>query len=258
MLDLMPLPETDYQIMNLTNHDFWEILWKLPKETQYFVINSTNRLAEVDWIIQKLEGEAKRGNPPIVQQGLLSLQIYLLLTCADALGHVYSNKNTSVGERFRNFFRNLPQEAKQNLLDNIFAWKTDLTNLTRVGLADTKASMIIYPSYQQVAQVLQSLTTHDKFSAIVDFLYYRRNYYTHQSEYPQLGHHPNLAVMQNQRLNVPNTGTVGEYDRLEPMIEIDRKNNIFYYFTYYSSEDPIVTIRWSIVRGLGKIIGSVQ
>jgi hypothetical protein len=59
---------------------------------------------------------------------------------------------------------------------------------------------------------------------------------------------------------LPNVGTVDDYDRLEPMIVIDKKNNTYYYFTYYpetEEKDPIAIIRWSIVRGLGKIIGSV-
>jgi hypothetical protein len=256
----MPLSDEDYQVMNLISSKFWDILWTLPKEIQYFVINSTNRLAEVDWVIENLEREVERNSPPVVQQGLLSLQIYLLLTCADTLGHIYCNKNAGVGERFRNFFKNIPQEAKQNLLGNISTWKTDLSSLMLLGLADEKSNSITYPSRQQVFQALHSKTESERFDAIVDFLYYRRNYYTHQSEYPQLGYHPNLAVMQNQRLGLPNVASIGEYDQLEPLVETDKKGNVFYYFTYYSEiagKDPIAVIRWSIVRGLGKIIGNL-
>lgn len=256
----MPLPETDYQIMNLSSSEFWEVLWTLPKEIQYYVINSTNRLAEVDWIIENLEREVMRNSPPVVQQGLLSLQVYLLLTCADTLGHIYSNKNAGVGKRFRNFFKNLPQEAKQNLLENVSTWKTDFSNLLLLGLTNKKSNSVIYPSRQQVFQVLHSKTENERFNAIVDFLYYRRNHYTHQSEYPQLGYQPNLAVMQNQRLDLPNVGSIGDYDQLEPMFEVDKKNNVFYYFTYYSEtagKNPIAVIRWSIVCGIGKIIGSL-
>jgi hypothetical protein len=80
----------------------------------------------------------------------------------------------------------------------------------------------------------------------------RRNYYTHEAEYPQLGYHPNLSVMQNQRLNLPNTATGGDLDRLQVMFS---GNDI--YFTYYETDDVVAAIRWSMVRGLGRVVGCV-
>jgi len=61
-----------------------------------------------------------------------------------------------------------------------------------------------------------------------------------------------LSVMQGQRVNMPNTATLGELDRLQPMFS---GNDI--YFTYHETDDVIATIRWSVVRGLGQVIGSV-
>jgi len=51
---------------------------------------------------------------------------------------------------------------------------------------------------------------------------------------------------------MPNTATLGELDRLQPMFS---GNDI--YFTYHETDDVIATIRWSVVRGLGQVIGSV-
>ena len=219
-----------------------------PQDTQYYVINATHRLAEVDWITRKLEEQIRTKGAPVVQEGLLSLQLYLLLTCADTLGHIYTTDG--VGKRFREFLDKLPQEAKQNLTDNIFTWKRDLAELVRLGLGDASTITAFYPSRQQILQAIQLLTPDKQLEAVVDFLYLRRNYYTHESEYPQLGYHPNLSVMQRQRLNVPNTATLGEPDRLQLIFS---GNNI--YFTYYETNDVIATVRWSIVRGLGKVIG---
>jgi hypothetical protein len=245
----MPLPETDYQVMNTSHNELFEITQHLPQDTRYYVINATHRLAEVDWITRKLEEQIRTKGAPVVQEGLLSLQLYLLLTCADALGHIYSTNG--VGKRFREFFDKLPQEAKQKLTDNIFTWKTDFAELVRLGLGDASTNTAFYPSRQQILQAIQPLPD-KRFEAVVDFLYFRRNYYTHESEYPQLGYHPNLSVMQGQRLNVPNTATLGEHDRLQPMFY---GNDI--YFTYYETNDVIATVRWSIVHGLGKVIGRV-
>jgi len=246
----MPLPETDYQVMNTSYNELFEIVQHLPPETQYYVINTTHRLAEVDWITRKLEEQIRTRSAPTVQEGMLSLQMYLLLTCADTLGHVYITGG--VGQRFREFFKNLPQEAKQNLTDNIFTWKTDFAELVRLGLGDANSNTVSYPPCQQVMHSLQSLSPDERLEAIIDFFYVLRNYHTHESEHPQLGYHPTLSVMQNLRLNVSNVATLGEFDRLHPT---SSGNDI--YFTYYETNDVVATLRWSIVRGLGKVIGRV-
>lgn len=246
----IPLTQTDYQIMNCSHNQFFEILQGLSQETHYYVVNATHRLAEVDWITRKLEEDVRRGRTPVAQEGLLALQIYLLLTCADALGHAYATGG--VRQRFRAFFKNLPQEAKENLINNILTWRTNFMGLVNIGLGDTTTNTATYPSRQRVVQFVQSLSPDERLEVVIDFLYAQRNYYTHESEYPQLGLHPNLTVMQRQRLNIPNTASEGELDRLLPMFERD---NI--YFTYYETDDVITTIRWSIVRGLGRVVGSV-
>ena len=58
--------------------------------------------------------------------------------------------------------------------------------------------------------------------------------------------------MQNQRLNVPNTATAGELDRLQVILSGDD-----FYFTYYETDDVVRTIRWSMVRGLARVVGCV-
>jgi hypothetical protein len=246
----MPLPEADYQIMNCSASEFFQIVQGLAEETQYYVVNATHRLAEVEWITRRLEEDIINRGEPVVQEGLLSLQMYLLLTCADTLGHIHIAGG--VGPRFRAFFGNLPQEAKQNLTDNIFTWRTHFAELVGLGLGDASTNTAFYPSRQQIVQSIQPLNPDERLEAVVEFLYMRRNYYTHESEYPQLGLHPNLSVMQRQRMNMPNTATLGELDRLQPMFSGDD-----IYFTYYETDDVIATIRWSVVRGLGQVIGSV-
>jgi hypothetical protein len=213
----MPLPETDYRVMNTSRNEFFEIAQHLPPGTQYYVINATHRLAEVDWVTRKLEEQIRTKDAPVVQEGLLSLQLYLLLTCADSLGHIYSTGD--VGKRFSEFFGKLPQEAKRDLVDSILTWKTDFAELVCLGLGDASTNTVVYPSRQQILQAIQPLTSDKRLEAVVDFLYFRRNHYTHQSEYPQLGYHPNLSVMQGQRLNVANTAALGELDRLQMSLE---------------------------------------
>lgn len=240
---MMPLPETDYQVMNCSHNELFEIVQGLPEETRYYVGNATHRLAETDWITRKLDEEVRSSRGAVVaQEGLLSLQIYLLLTCADTLGHVHVAG--SVRQRFRAFFRNLPQEERENLTDDILTWRTDLAELVSLGLTT-------FPSRQQIMQSLQPLTVNERLEAVIDYLYWRRNHYTHESEYPTLGFHPNLSVMQRQRLNVLND-TLEELDRLQ---KIESGDDI--YFTYIETDDLIATIRWSIVRGLGQIIGRI-
>jgi hypothetical protein len=247
----MPLPITDYQTMNCDRHRVFETIRRLPQATQLHVNNATHRLAEVDWITCKLEDEIKRSGPPRPQEGLLSLQIYLLLTCADTLGHVYV-ASRQVRKRFREFFENLPQDAKQNLVDGILTWRTNFPSLVNLELANACTNQIILPSRQQILQSLQPLTFNERFDAIVGFLYLRRNVYTHESRYPQLGYHPGLSVMQNLRLHVPNTTDLGEFNRLQAESENDD-----IYFAFYKTDDVVATIRWSILRGLGRVIGTV-
>ena len=65
-------------------------------------------------------------------------------------------------------------------------------------------------------------------------------------------HGPDYAVMQRECLNIPNVATFGELDRLQPVF-----SGTDIYFTYYETDDAIATIRWSIVRGLGKVVGTI-
>jgi len=244
------LPENDYQTINCSRNEFFQAAQGLSAERQYYVVNTTHRLAEVDWITTRLEEEVRAGKEPVAQEGLLSLQIYLLLTCADTLGHIYTPGG--VEKRFRAFFSNLPQDAEENLTNNVLTWKTDFHELRVLGLGDVATNTPAYPSREEVMERIRLMSPHERLRAVVDFLYVRRNYYTHESQYPQLGHHPNLSVMQKQRLGVPNTATAGERDRLQVMFKASH-----IYFTYYETDDVIATIRWSIVRGLGRLVGCV-
>jgi hypothetical protein len=245
-----PLPDTDYAVMNCPRNEIDDCCRSLPQATQHYIANVTHRLFEVDWLTRMLEDQVSRHHGPALQEGLLSLQVYLLLTCADTLGHLHFTGRSGVGDRFRAFFNNLSREARQNLLLNIYVWRTDSTELTNLGLGDAGTVLL---SRRQVLQFIQPLADDVRWEALVDFLYLRRNYHTHECWYPQLGAHPNLQVMLNQRLNVPGTAGLGELDHFQRFIV--NTDNI--YFAYYETDDLIATIRWSIVRGLGQVIGRI-
>jgi hypothetical protein len=247
----MPLPESDYRAMNTSDDEFFQLVLPLPELTQFYVTNATHRLAEVDWLTRTLEEQVRTSRAPVCQEGLLSLQLYLLLTCADTLGHHYSCTG-GVWERFKAFFHELPQEAKQNLTDHILAWKTDFAELVDLGLGNAETGTVVYPSSQRILQAVQPLTSEKRLEAVVAFLYLRRNSYTHEANYPQLGFHPNLSVMQSERMCVPNTAKVEEFGRLQVILDKESMS-----FAFYETNDVIAVVRWSVVRGLGKIIGRI-
>jgi hypothetical protein len=136
--------------MNCSCQEFFQIVQDLPDNLQYYVTNTTHRLAEADWIARKLEEDVRAAKPPVGQEGLLSLQIYLLLTCADALGHAYCAGG--VRARFWGFFRNLPPDARENLTDSLLTWKTGPAELATLGLANAAGQTAVYPSREQVAR----------------------------------------------------------------------------------------------------------
>lgn len=247
----MPLSESDYQTMNCPYREFLDVVGRLPEKTQSCVVNATHRLAEVEWLTRKQEEDVRLGNSSIVHEGLLSLQIYLLLSCADNLGHVLT-KSTKVGDRFKAFFRHLPDAEKQELTSRILAWKTDFAELVRTGLGDPNTNTAVYPTRQQILDAMQPLTLEERLETVIDILYMRRNRFTHESDYPQLGHHPNLLVMQLNRMKVPKTGTMKDLDRLQVLYD---ESHIYYAF--YETDDLIATIRWIILRGMGRLMGRV-
>jgi hypothetical protein len=249
----MPLNTDDYQDMNCTHSQLFEKWSALAEKDRYYVANTTDRLAIVAWLTHTLEAQVVAGTAPVAQEGLLSLQIYLLTTCADALGHLVSSANR-VGQRFRDFFRFLPTNATDNLIDNFFVWKADEAELTSVGLSAKIAhgTQITYPTRHQIMKALEKKSRDERLGAIVDFLYARRNLYTHESAYPQLGYHPNLSVLQRLRLSVPDTANLGEHNRLQ-VLPCDSH----YCFMYYESDDPVATLRFSILQGLGKQLGFI-
>jgi hypothetical protein len=153
----MPLPPCDYQTMNTSVHVFPGYIQSLPQSIRERVIGATHRLAEVEWISCALENQIRTKSPPVAQEGLLSLQLYLLLTCADSLGHI--QKSAGVGERFKAFFANLPQDAKANLMDNIFTLWTDLPALVRLGLWDLSTKSARNWSRQAILKEIQLLTS---------------------------------------------------------------------------------------------------
>jgi hypothetical protein len=215
-----------------------------------YVENATHRLAEIEWIIDKLQEEVNKHQPPVVQEGILSLQIYLLLTCADTLGHVFIQGG--VGARIREFFSHLPDEAKTLLIDNLPIWKTDFNELVGIGIGNPQTNTMRFPTKDEILNGVQSKTNEERLSSVIEFLSCRRNLYTHEADYPQLGHHPNLSVLQNMEAHYPDVGMLGELDRVQIIFPND-----CILIAYYLTNNVINTIFQAVLIGFGRIIGSL-
>jgi len=244
----MPLAETDYATLGRPRAQFDQILEALPDNTRYYAANATHRLAEVEWITQNLEREVKATGGPVTHEGLLSLQVYLLLTCADTLGHLYVEDG--VKKRFKAFFTNLPDDGKRHLAHAVVVWQATLEDLDAWGLRDAATNTVKYPSLTDIQQAIRPLSAEDQMNAVIGFLFARRNWYTHESEYPQLGHHPNLAVMHRTRLRVPNTATLSGLDRLQLIPDQGKL-----YVAYYLTDDVVSALRHVMLRGLARAVG---
>jgi hypothetical protein len=242
------LPPEDYTVMGYAGHDgFNDDVYSIVGPPQRFIVNATRRLADVDWLSGTLDEQVRRDCGPSGPEGLLSLQMYLLLTCADTLGHISHPKYGTRG-RFRGFFLGLPASAWQSLADAFLVWNPEWQELLDSDLIDAETgSPIVAPDRIRTRVTL--LSPDARHEAIIDFLYYvRRNPYTHEAEYPQLGHHPNLYVLQQLRLGVESVATHGEVDRTQAVAEGSRC-----YFVYYGTDDPIASLRRVILMGLGAI-----
>lgn len=201
-----------------------------------YVNNAVHRLSEVAWLTEQLESAVKdKHRPPISQEGLLNNQLYLLLTCADVLGRYFVPQGGPT-DRFYAFFKNLAPDLQASLRGAFLTLKT--------------TQQFQFQDEAQIQQLLSQELPTTRYEWVVDFLFQRRNWYTHEASYPQLGYHPTLSVLQNTRLEVKNTATLGKLDRLQI---IDKGQDR--YVVYITVDDPIAEIRRAILRGLGKILG---
>lgn len=253
-LGLAPLSNKDYQVMGYHDRNvFSDHVYNLDEANQRFVINATHRLADTVWLARTLDDQVQRMRGPAITEGLLSLQFYLLLTCADTMGHICS-RSQRVGTRFRAFFQTLSQEAQHQLAEVFLVWRTNWDELVLLGLADPQTRNATCPSRSQIEQHVRCLSDGERIDAVIGFLYYvRRNPYTHEAEYPQIGWHPNLSVLQMQRLGVPNVATLGELDHIQVGVDNEKR-----YFVYYNTDDPIAELRWVVIRRLGEIVKAGQ
>jgi hypothetical protein len=249
---LHPLPDSDYQIMGCTEEQFEERVYALPEDQRRFVLNANHRLATVYWLTSRLDQEVRTAVHAGPTESLLSLQVYLLLTCADTLGHIGA-PGAGPGARFRGFFDELPERAKQRLTAAFAVWRTDYAEMQQVGLAS--GSEWNTPSAQQVIQRYELLSADARLRTVVSLLYARRNWFTHEAEYPQWGYLPGLAVLQMQRLGRPDAGHMWGLERLQLVLDVDRSRHEWWHFIYYRSVDPVADLRTVIVLGLGKILG---
>ncbi len=246
----MPLSDESLIILRCNHDDYFHLINTMQDPDKQYVENATHRLAEIEWIIDKLQEEVNKHRPPIVQEGILSLQIYLLMTCADTLGHIFTQGG--VRQRIREFFSHLSNDAKSLLIENLRVWKTDFNELLSVGIGNPQTNAMRFPTENEILTAVRNKTDDDRLSAVIEFLFCRRNLYTHEADYPQLGNHPNLSVLQNMEAYYPDVGRLGELDRIQIMFP---QNDIL--IAYYLTNNVINTIFQTVLMGFGTIIGSL-
>jgi hypothetical protein len=240
--------------MGYDDHDkFSADVMRLNETHRRFVINVTVRLADIDWLSQTLDEHVRQGGGPPVKVGLLSLQIYLLLTCADILGHITVG-GRKAGKRFKAFFQDLPPHAQQHLVKGYLVWKTDWGELLSLGLADPSTGLVTSPQPSAIERSVRALSHKKRLAAVIDFLYYIcRTPYTHEGDYPGAGYHPILYVLQMHRLQVPQVVSFDEYDRLQAAVDGETR-----YFVVYNTKDPIAELRRVVLQGFGAIVRGAQ
>jgi hypothetical protein len=217
---IAPLPHEEYALMGYVGHDaFFHDVNRIEDPTQRFIINATHRLADALWLAEKLDEDVSQGRGPAVAEGLLSLQLYLLLTCGDTLGHIKRRRGTPK-DRFVGFFLHLPSSAQEALVEAFQVWRVELQDLVKMGLAGQRAGIVTLPSPGLIQSVVLEQSVDTRLQEAIDFLYrFRRNPYTHEADYPQLGHHHNLYVLQMLRLGLQSVGSIGEYDRTQAVAD---------------------------------------
>lgn len=249
---MIMLPATDYAAMGYSRSEFEHLVETIEPDQQRYITHTIYRLAEVYWLTSTVEENVlKRGIPP-THEGLLSLQMYLLLTCADKLGWVY-DPQAETQARFEAFFHKLPVEVQYQLVERLWVWKTNRDTLVSLKFVYPQMNAIEMPSHQQIKQFVDALPFQDRFNALVDFLYLRRNWHLHEVEFPQFHWQPNLSVLQLQRLGYPLLNLGDEHNRI--LLAAD---NDHWYVVYYQADDPINELRQTILRGLSQIIKHIS
>ena len=249
-----PLERQDCQVMDYRDYaSFYTDVMRLKEPHQQFVINVTVRLADIDWLSRTLDHRVRQGGGQRVKEGLLSLQIYLLLTCADTLGHITVDSPRAV-KRFKAFFQGLPPDAQQHLVEAYLVWKTDWEELLSLDLADPSTGTVTSPHPSTIERSVRALSHEKRLAAVIDFLYYiRRTRYTHEADYPEAGYHPVLYVLQMQRLQVAEVVSFDEYDRLQAAVHGATR-----YFVVYDTDDPVAELRRVVLEGLGAMVRGAQ
>jgi hypothetical protein len=171
------------------------------------------------------------------------------------MGHIV-NPDASVGVRFTSFFSYLPADVQESLTKEILVWSATEADLEKEGLFDTTTKTPIIPHERsQIEDPVLRMSKSERFEAVVDYLYVRRNLFTHEAEHPQLGWHPNLSQLQKLRLGSTKVGTLGDMGRIQQVLKPTKAGSIRYW-VYFASDDPIAILRHLVVAGLGKIINS--
>ncbi|HRF50605.1 MAG TPA: hypothetical protein PLC98_23455 [Anaerolineales bacterium] len=247
MLDVpMPLSQADYSLMGFSSSQAFDSAFnQLAPSRQHYLSNVTHRMAEVEWLTDTLDNEVIANRAPLAQEGILSLQVYLLLTCADALGHTLVVSRGGVGARFQAFFDLANPAIRTKLCGSIAVWKSSLTEQRQKGnFANGKP---VYPRQAQIVTEFSSRSPGDQWIWLRSFLFARRNMFTHESQHLRLGLHPNLSVMQGQRFGLPHVANLGELDRLQVIFE-----NQAIYFASYLCDDVVAALREFIASTIGE------
>jgi hypothetical protein len=251
MSGIASLEQSDYEILGLDYHSFITTVSRFSGRDRWWIEDTTHILALVGWLQRVLDAERLDSQrvrwehsiridqklPEEVFDHALWVQFYLLLTCADTLGHLEPRTNV-VRERFMAFWRDALEIVKQDLQNSFLAWRID----------DAEVQP---PSADTVRSQVQSMAPGEQWSHLCDFLYAVRNGLVHEGSPPDLGWHPVLAQLQGVRLSMPSLGV------LPPLVHLDAhsKDRRCHYFCVIDASDPVATLRVAVLQGLRNILG---
>jgi len=244
------LEQSDYEILGLDYNSLDTTVNRFSPKDRWWIEDTTHILALVGWLQRVLDAERMDSQrvywehsvrinqklPEEVVDHALWIQFYLLLTCADTLGHLEPCRN-AVGERFAAFWRAVREIAAQDLQNAFLAWRID----------DPEVHT---PSANTVRSQVQSMTPEERWSHLCDFLYAVRNSLVHEAKHPDLGWHPVFAQLQGVRLSIPGVGVLSPMVHLDP----DSRNRGYHFFCVIEASDPVATLRVAILQGLRNIL----
>jgi hypothetical protein len=251
MSGIATLGERDYQVIGLDYYSLVKLVEQLPDRNKWWIENVTHILAFVGWLQCVLDAERTDSQKVPWQRNIrvrdklpnkafdqaLWTQFYLLLTCADALGHLdVCGARKEVEKRFDAFWIAAGETVRTQLQDSLLAYCT---------------SDVEFPTVSVVRKQVQSMIPAERWNQLRRFLYAVRNGLVHEGKSPDYGWHPVLADLQAFRLGVHGVKDLSSMVHLDPDPGREMPHH---YFCVIETPDPIATLRTAILRGLRNIL----